>query len=636
MTVKISSAISANSEISQPKNNQINIGMEVKIEGEVHFIMTLGLREAFIIPELRGSNPELSDKYHNSGIEWFDKYRGSEKMGNEFKKIQPVYNSAFQLNAKESESRSFGNSFSSFRQKMNRGNWLLDTFKLIKEDTSRSSGTASFTFGANQRNRSCPTLPEITDLLQGDATNPNDVLTVIKRLYDDTFSECNIRFSRLGLIEVHLIVPINKGNQNVIEQLVHISQLEKSQLNDSVLDKSTLTYPLWYFTIWLANKFISSLSEIDVDGLKIRLNPIIRSDVKTTQSYMIILAEEVIETTKNPERLIDAKELWENHKNLIAAILEGSLAIENNLGRQTRRLPLFDEKFQENLQDFGSWSEECCVFGSQRCFIYSPKKLRIMPTKGLFQDIGPLENGIEVKRYWEIVIRGIAHCIVVRNALQILEKQTTDDMGELSDLISDVSMLEDTSLRGKEQMQNIANRLTHRFAMLPHLRDVMVPTSVFKADYATSKYSYLIYNLFQLEKVLEHIHRNVDEALSLLQYSKSVTLHEDLSKRDEAFHVKLRDQREDYERAITRENDRIAKGGVILAMLAIILTAPSYFKDSFENRAFWDDKLISGWIIFLTTALIIIGLIGWFWVFKNSEKPNNKDRKVKSVSQKKL
>ena len=317
--------------------------------------------------------------------------------------------------------------------------------------------------------------------------------------------EFHVRFSRAGFIEVRITHNLPEAGEKIVEILQ--SQLELAVRGAPPRNRRSLQVKL---AMYCANLFVGALpAEIQVDQTKIHeklifsLQPLdLQGKAPYRQRYMTMVFRRI--TCQNCGRRVGADTLRTKYSTTLAAILEGAL-VENEKYQLT--LPEMDED-SVDIQDLGSWREDLCIFAPERALIYFPER-RIY----LYGQTGT--EAIDYERYWECIARGIEHTVTVRAAMQIIEYYTTSHLDVVPALTKKV-MDGTVSRADKEEISEMSQEVANTFSLLPLLRDVLVPTSSFRASYAIKKFEHLN-KVLNIRDIEEHVERNVDELVSFAQ-----------------------------------------------------------------------------------------------------------------------
>lgn len=123
------------------------------------------------------------------------------------------------------------------------------------------------------------------------------------------------------------------------------------------------------------------------------------------------------------------------------------------------------------------------------------------------------------------------------------------------------------------------------FKTLPFLRDILVPSSSFRASYAVNKFEYLN-EVLHIEEVKDYVERNVDELVSFVQFFSSMEVQHELNQSQMA----------------------IDRAGFIITIAALFIAAPSFLVDFIGfpgvNNPWGNYQL---WLAIL--ILVVIGFI---------------------------
>jgi hypothetical protein len=176
-------------------------------------------------------------------------------------------------------------------------------------------------------------------------------------------------------------------------------------------------------------------------------------------------------------------------------------------------------------------------------------------------------------------VRGIEHTVTLRAAMQIIEYYTTrylDIVPALTKKVMDGFVTRDD----KEEIGEMSQQVANTFNLLPRLRDVLVPTSSYRASYAIRKFEHL-HAVLNIRDIEEHVERNVDELVSFAQFFTSTALDDDIN-----------------------------KVGILIGFAALMIAGPSFlndYQDFFIETYGW--PAWTEWVVFgiiLAFALILI------------------------------
>jgi len=353
--------------------------------------------------------------------------------------------------------------------------------------------------------------------------------------------EFRIRLSRAGFLEIKLTRPVPTpphAEERLIDLLRDLLQVSSRD--------STINPVQWRLGLHGANQFIATLF------------------LDTIQC-------------KHCGKRIEAQQFWKRDKKTLSAVLEGAL-IRLHDGEFT--FPELDDGALEKLEDLATWKNELCIFAPERSIIYYPPEYIFLPGQENF--IGP----VKYEEYWKCILRGIEHTISVRAALQILEGHTTRELDKVPHLTKKITD-GDISPEDERDIMHMADEIANTFNILPSVRDVLVPTSVFRASFAVNKFLHLNATL-HLKDVLMHVERNVDELVIFLNHFTDVRLQAQLQRNEVAISI----------------------AGFIIATVAFFVAGPSSLQDfhEFFGTAFKWPKGISFAIFLIMGHILVIAI----------------------------
>ena len=359
--------------------------------------------------------------------------------------------------------------------------------------------------------------------------------------------EVRIRFSRSGFLEVKLTKPTNKEGEKLIEILRDLMELRLANKGNSSDDHSTMLK----LTLFCADKFIENYSrEFFVnegsEPIKLALQPLGSDPIPPPyrQRYVTLFFEEIY-CTHCRGRRIEADKLRRDHMGVLAAVVEGVLVQDD---RNDLNFPVIDEESSKKIVDLASWKNDLCIFAPERALIYFPRQKIFISGRDKTRDV-------DYKYYWECISRGIEHTVVIRTALQSIAFSTTE-------ILENVPRLTEKVVDGeisKEDTQDIlrmARLFSYSFKTLPFLRDILVPSSSFRASYAVNKFEHLN-EVLHIREVKEYVERNVDELVSFVQFFSSMEVQHELNQSQMA----------------------IDRAGFIITIAALFIAAPSFLVD---------------------------------------------------------
>lgn len=458
----------------------------------------------------------------------FERLRGGTAFATAIKQLKP--SSPFYEDVEEEKTIKRGRELSVFRGHLV-SDWLFPTFRLDKSETR---------------------LPDA-----------NSVSDEWKQF------EFHIRFHRTGFLEIKLtrqiLTDVPDNSQRLIDVLRDISEISS---------RGSSVQPIqWTLALGVANEFVKALPpKITVieqgKEKEIALQPQVgEKPLPERQRYTALMLDTIL--CKGCDKRIDAAKFFQRDKKILGAVLEGAL-IHMRDGQLA--FPEFDVHAVKRFEDLASWKSELCIFAPERCLIYYPPTYIFLPGQDTAHEPVPYEE------YWKCILRGIEHTLAVRAALQIIESHTTRDLDKVPLLTAKVTD-GDISKKDEEEINLMAQEVSNTFNILPGLRDVLTPTSAFRASYAVTKFAKLNETL-RLQDTMQHIQRNVDELVIFLNHFTNVRLQEELQ-RDEA---------------------SLNKIGVLIAATSLAVTAPSFLLDlsNFIGTGDFSAKII---------AVVILGLV---------------------------
>lgn len=480
---------------------------------------------------------DLSNFITNKSQKDFDRLRGGQAFSNAIKNVEPQ--TPFDHDHEENETIKRGHAFSVFRGHLVQ-DWLFPTFSLNKAKT----------------------------------TSPSEAN--LKQAWDKY--EFRIRLSRAGFLEIKLTRPVPTpphAEERLIDLLRDLLQVSSRD--------STINPVQWRLGLHGANQFIATLPpSISVE--------------EANQKVEIGLQTLALDTPELPQRLryttlfldtiqckhcgkrIEAQQFWKRDKKTLSAVLEGAL-IRLQDGQFT--FPELDDGALEKLEDLATWKNELCIFAPERSLIYYPPEYIFLPGQENF--IGP----VKYEEYWKCILRGIEHTISVRAALQILEGHTTRELDKVPHLTKKMTD-GDISPEDERDIMHMADEMANTFNILPSVRDVLVPTSVFRASFAVNKFLHLNATL-HLKDVLMHVERNVDELVIFLNHFTDVRLQAQLQRNEVAISI----------------------AGIIIATVAFFVAGPSSLQDfhEFFGTAFNWPKGISFALFLIMGHILAIAIV---------------------------
>ena len=489
----------------------------------------------------------LHDFVRSGSRKDFERLRGSHVFARAVREVAP--GSHFVEDRNEAETVKRGHEFQVFRGHL-KDDWLYPTYRLVKEN----------------------------------APPPGDP-SVIKEW--DNY-EFGIRLSRAGFLEVKLTRALQGDGENIAVLLKKLMEMGHRD-EKGVQPKSIQVKLALYCADWFVRSIPNLIRVIENKNTKptdIYLEPIGQSPDKLPyrQRYTTLFLREIV--CRKCGHRIDADKLRTDYGKTLAAILEGVL-VENEKGKLT--LPDMDEE-TVRFEDLASWTDDLCIFAPERALIYFPQK-----NIYLSGQTGP--DAVNYEQYWECINRGIEHTIVIRSALQNIEYYTTRDLDEvpmLTQKVVDGTVTDED----KDDISHMAQAVANTFSLLPLLRDVLVPSSSYRASYAVNKFEYLN-NVLHLKDIEAHVERNVDELVSFVQFFSSMELQDELNKNEAT----------------------INRIGIVIALIAVMVAGPSFLADYHEYAV--NAHHIPAWTempLFLVITAFSIALV----LYLRLKKPRRK------------
>jgi len=377
--------------------------------------------------------------------------------------------------------------------------------------------------------------------------------------------DVRIRFSRSGFLEIKLTRPTKKEGERLIEILQDLMELRN---RGASADEHSIMLKL---ALFCADKFIENIPRtisviegsepVELDLQILGPNP---DPLPYRQRYVTLFLEDIY-CTHCWNRRIEADKLRKHYMGVLAAIVEGVLVQDGN---NAVNFPIMDEEPYKKLVDLASWRNDLCIFAPERALIY-------FPAQKIFIAGRDKTRAIDYKYYWECISRGIEHTVVIRAALQNIAFSTTEileNVPRLTERVVDGEISSDDTLN----ILRMARLFSYSFKTLPFLRDILVPSSSFRASYAVNKFEYLN-DVLHVKEVKEYVERNVDELVSFVQFFSSMEVQHELNQSQIA----------------------IDRAGFIIAIAALVITAPSFLNDYQE---------LLGEKIHIMAILLLIGI----------------------------
>ena len=481
----------------------------------------------------------------------FERLRGGHAFADAVKEIVPDHH--FIPDMAEQETTKRGHEFQVFRGHL-KDDWLYPTYLLLK-----------------------------------DKVPPPDDPTLAK---DWGNYEFRIRLSRTGFLEVKLTKVISADGENITTVLQKIMEMGHHG-DPSIHPRSAQLKLALYCADWYIRSIPNELTITETKSGRsatVSLETIGENPNKLPyrQRYTTLFFSELL--CQKCGHRVDADKLRNDYGDTLAAILEGVL-VENE--KQELSLPKMDEETVK-LRDLASWKDDLCIFAPERALIYFPEM-------NIYLSGQTGTEAVKYEHYWECITRGIEHTVVVRAALQIIEYYTTRDLDEVPSLTQKVvdGMVTE---QDKDEISRMAQAVANTFNLLPLLRDVLVPSSSYRASYAVNKFERLN-SVLHLKDIEAHVERNVDELVSFVQFFSSMELQDELNKNEAT----------------------INRIGIVIALIALAVAGPSFLADynAFAVEIYHMPQWTE-WFFFLAIGLFSVGLI----LRLRIKKPVRKNRRL--------
>ncbi|MBL8108458.1 MAG: hypothetical protein JNJ96_02250 [Anaerolineales bacterium] len=390
--------------------------------------------------------------------------------------------------------------------------------------------------------------------------------------------EVRIRMSRSGFLEIKLTRPTKHDGEKIIEILRDLMELRLAN-KGNFDDQSTMLK----LALFCADKFIENLPPVisvreGEEDITMALRPLGPNPetLPYRQRYATLFLEEIY-CRHCSNRRVEADKLRQDYMDILAAIVEGVLVLDD---KNVVNFPIIDREAYSNLIDLASWKNDLCIFAPERALIY-------FPAQKIFIAGRDRTRVVDYKYYWECICRGIEHTIVIRTALQSIAYSTTgilETVPRLTEKVVDGNI-------SKEDTQDIlrmARSFSYSFKTLPFIRDILVPSSSFRASYAVRKFEFLNETL-HIQEVKDYVERNVDELVSFVQFFSSMELQQELNQSQAA----------------------IDRAGFIITVVALLIAAPSFLVDFVQFLA--SKKSLSDVNIWMAlSSLLLMG----YWLYR--------------------
>lgn len=262
-------------------------------------------------------------------------------------------------------------------------------------------------------------------------------------------------------------------------------------------------------------------------------------------------------------------------------LLQNSLVVEN--GRYT--YPAFNPNTVAALfaHDHANWQHELCLLTPEASLIYAPATTT---TPIYFDSSHLVDHAQSYTHYWQSIARGIEFFVTLKNEVQMLERITTEQLAKVPHLTAKVAD-GNLSRADTQDILKLAQNIGRLFHMLPQMRDLLVPSSLFRTTHAVQIFSHYL-NLLGIGSIERHIETNVQELNAFLAYYNGMQLQYDAQK----------------------TNKTILTLTIVFSMLTIMLSLiaiPSFFQDAQSLGWFTLDPANT------TSPLVPTGATMFFW-----------------------
>lgn len=418
--------------------------------------------------------------------ERFEQVRGSQAYADFLKQLRPTR--WFELDQREQQIEFHGHELSTFRRYLIE-NYFFPTYRLT--DTML--------------------------LLDQDALQATPELAA--QMSDWAFK---LRLTRNGLVLVKIERPIHDLPLITLSQL----QLESQGLLNPATPSAALPNQ-WQLSMELVARFVEACNDqfvIPVPASRGRHSTIAVALTHCYSRTRLPLHDR--HTIYQFSRLtgahgpLDVCAARESYGNDIAGLLEQAMLIEEH----GIRYPRYKSGQVAALfaTDTASWEEELCLLTPEASFMFYPMG---NATTAFMSGSMRTEQQHVYGDYWQSIARGIEHIIALKNEMQLLERDTTWLLEKIPDMTRRTADGY-VSHNDRREILNLATGIAMLFKSLPHQRDALVPSSVFRASYATRKFKHLMDQL-GIDEIERHIETNVQELNAFLAHFNGIQLQQD-------------------------------------------------------------------------------------------------------------
>jgi len=169
-------------------------------------------------------------------------------------------------------------------------------------------------------------------------------------------------------------------------------------------------------------------------------------------------------------------------------------------------------------QNLASWPSELCLFSGNNAVVCYPhpkppnRKLHLM-------------KALSYPDYWATIVRCIEYGCELRTVAKLMEHETSDALEEASDCLFKLESGNGQDSKRKLQKKVEELRLNTALAsrLVARLRNVAMPTTIARTDYAMSKLDVLS-EVLAIGPVVDHVEKNLDLIERFLSHDESRSL----------------------------------------------------------------------------------------------------------------
>lgn len=169
-------------------------------------------------------------------------------------------------------------------------------------------------------------------------------------------------------------------------------------------------------------------------------------------------------------------------------------------------------------QNLASWPSELCLFSGNNAVVCYPhtkppnRKLHLM-------------KALSYPDYWATIVCCIEYGCELRTVAKLMEHQTSDALEEASDCLFKIEsgngQESKKSLRDHVEQLRLNTALASR--LVARLRNVSMPTTIARTDYAMSKLEALS-DVLAIGPIVHHVEKNIDLIDRFLAHDESRSL----------------------------------------------------------------------------------------------------------------